>query len=115
MARLEKMLPAMGFVIAVALVGITSAFKDAPKGQQNPFWVLKNPANIGSTTPADYQQGSNDCSKQIHFCGFSAPDNGSGEPNISAVTNLTTDLNDLASDNDGHYDQSMVVTYQDNE
>ena len=37
MKNLSKMLPACGFVIAVALVGITSAFKDAPKTNANYF------------------------------------------------------------------------------
>ncbi|SEA28034.1 hypothetical protein SAMN05192529_11279 [Arachidicoccus rhizosphaerae] len=37
MVQLSKVLPACGFVIAVALVGITSAFKDAPKTNGNNF------------------------------------------------------------------------------
>lgn len=115
MARLEKMLPACGFAIAVALVSITSAFKDAPKGHlDDSFWVLKTGKTVGSTMPSDYQQGSNDCSLRIHFCGFSAPDDGSGEPDISSNPDLVSDLNSLASNPNGHFDTSGDVTYRDN-
>ena len=34
MTNISKLLPACGFAIAVALVGITSAFKDAPKNKR---------------------------------------------------------------------------------
>lgn len=42
MVQLSKVLPACGFVIAVALVGVTSSFKDAPNNnngnQQSYKW-----------------------------------------------------------------------------
>lgn len=52
MKKLTKILPVCGFAIAVALVGVTSAFKEAPKGQNGQtlyrfMYDLSSP-NIGT-------------------------------------------------------------------
>lgn len=58
MARIEKMLPACGFAIAVALVGITSAFKDAPKKSGDPttYYFQFNGSNGQEDDPAQWSE-----------------------------------------------------------
>lgn len=113
MTTISKILPACGFVIAVALVGVTSAFKEAPKAEQD-LWVLKSGATVGSTTPSDYELQPRDCEGQVNFCGFEAPADGSipTQPDINSVTDLTTDLEALQSDPNGTYNQSGAVHYE---
>ena len=71
MTIISKMLPACGFVIAVALVGITSAFKDAPKTNSgDPAYYFEyqsgdpaNPANWEYTSDGTGCSGAGESCK----------------------------------------------------
>lgn len=100
MKKLTKILPVCGFVIAVALVGVTSAFKEAPKqwnGQSTLTFEYSAPN--GSYTPADVSTLSNwhttsdpsECSnKQNRACKIYVPD---AAPYVDASDNLQPAIN----------------------
>jgi hypothetical protein len=103
-------------IIGTALAFGTSAFKNAsPKHATDLFWVLKS-GTIASTNPADYQQGSDACGLEIHFCGFYAPENGTtGQPVIPSTGNLRNDLTNLSMDNNTAYNSSGDISFKDQE
>jgi len=88
MVQLSKVLPTCGFVVAVALVGITSSFKDAQSNnsgtQQSYKWFQiagsYNPADQVSPSDASYlgegttPPAGTGCSGSSHQCvsGFDA-------------------------------------------
>lgn len=111
MTHISKIIPALAVTAGMALAMVTSGFT---KADPNPKWVLKTGAQVGSTDPADYEQGAPTCPGDIHFCAFSAPESAiPGEPDIDAVTGLNDDLENLADNANGHYNSSGVVEYKD--
>jgi hypothetical protein len=102
-------------IIGTALAFGTSAFKNAsPKHATDLFWVLKS-GTIASTNPADYQQGTDNCGQEIHFCGFYAPDDGTGRPVITSGSKLQSDLSNLSMDNNTAYNSSGDISFKDQE
>lgn len=102
-------------IIGTALAFGTSAFKNADTKQATDlFWVLKS-GTIASIHPADYQQGSDGCGQQIHFCGFYAPDDGTGRPVIPSGSALQSDLSNLSMDNNTAYNSSNEISFKDQE
>lgn len=113
MKHMAKTLPALAVAAGMALVVATSGFT---KANTDPLWVLKSGAQVGSTTPSDYEIGSPGCDQDIHFCAFQAPESATpGEPDIAAVPNLTADLQNLKNDNETGYNQSGAVRFLDPE
>lgn len=78
MTKLNKWLPVCGFAIAIGLVGITSAFKDAPKqtnSQQTEYYFAYSAPTTGQEddesqwtpiTQLEYTTAT--CDGQIHGC-----------------------------------------------
>lgn len=112
MTKISQMLPALAVTAGLALVMVTSGFT---KTEDDPFWVLKAGAQVGSVNPADYEKGApNNCIGTIHFCAFKAPEStNTGTPSIHAVPGLVSDLQDLFWDNEGYYNISGCVLYRD--
>lgn len=105
MKKLTKILPVCGFVIAVALVGVTSAFKEAPKqwnGQstltfeytppdpQNPSYAPADVSTLSNWhTTSDASECSNDNQRA---CKIYVPDAApyvDGNDNLQSAINLT--------------------------
>lgn len=103
----------VAMIIGIVLAFGTSAFKNA---NSNPdadlFWVLKS-GTTASIDPADYQQGTDNCGQYIHFCGFYAPDDGTGKPVISSGSALQIDLSNLSMDNNTPYNTSGDISFKD--
>jgi hypothetical protein len=100
-------------VIGTVLAFGTSAFKNAsPEHATDVFWVLKS-GTIASTNPAAYQQGVDNCGQDIHFCGFYAPNDGTGKPVIPSGSALQSDLSNLSMDNNTAYNTSGDISFKD--
>ena len=101
-------------MIGTALAFGTSAFKNAgTKHATDLFWVLKS-GTIASTNPTAYQQGTDNCGQDVHFCGFYAPEQGtSGEPQIPSGSALQSDLSNLSMDNNTPYNTSREISFKD--
>lgn len=95
MANISKLLPACGFAIAVALVGITSAFKDAPKTKSgDPTYYFEYQTGDASN-PANWQFTSDGsgCSGDGQSCKILLP-----EDYVNTSTNpVTIDASALPS------------------
>ena len=104
----------LAMIIGTALAFGTSAFKKVnTKHDANLFWVLKS-GTIASTNPAAYQQGTDNCEQDVHFCGFYAPENGTtGQPQISSPSALLNDLTNLNADNNVAYNSSGDISFKD--
>lgn len=114
---MTKFLTAIAAVIlGVALAFGTSAFKTPGNGHDaDVFWVLKS-GTIASTSPAAYQEGTDNCERDVHFCGFYAPEDGSsGQPVIPSSGALRNDLTNLSMDNNTPYNTSGDISFKDSE
>ena len=85
MVKLSKVLPACGFVIAVALVGITSAFKDAPKKTLDSyFYQFKDGLAYTQTNienSENYERSNDACQSGSNVCGVLLPSDATlGDP-----------------------------------
>ncbi|HEU5051888.1 MAG TPA: hypothetical protein VFT78_02180 [Hanamia sp.] len=100
-------------IIGTALAFGTSAFKNANVNHDGEeFWVLKS-GTIASTNPADYKLGTDNCEQDVHFCGFYAPDDGTGKPQIPSGSALRSDLSNLSMDNNTAYNTSGDISFKD--
>ena len=102
MAQLSKMLPACGFVIAVALVGITSSFKDAPKKvdgfvtysfeYQPPSSNPYSKANVENDSNWVYNPDATDCGGEDKACSLldvpAALVDATGTPTLKPAINI---------------------------
>lgn len=89
MTNLHKWLPACGFVIAVALVCITSSFKDASKTKAGPYFYKYTSSNYSPTEIQkidNYKRSDDDgCPGDTDVCGVLLPsDEGVNNPPVSA-------------------------------
>lgn len=116
MLSFKKTLPFFAIIFGVVLAISTTAFQTATvKDNTDPYWVLKSGKTI-STNEADYEMGTDECSKDIHFCGFYAPkDPVLNQPIIPQPSALYNDLNDLISNPNVQYNTSNQVSFRDNE
>ena len=102
-------------IIGTALAFGTSAFKNAStKHDGNQFWVLKS-GTIASTSPSAYKVGTDNCGQEVHFCGFYAPDDGTGKPVIPSGSALQSDLSNLSMDNNTAYNTFTDISFKDQE
>jgi len=116
MVNLKKILPFFALIIGLSLAVATSSFRTKPVSNDTEFfWVLKS-GTVASTDENAYEEGTNSCSRQIHFCGFFAPKDGvADKPLIQTSSTVYSDLSDLNADPDGHYNDSGKITFMDNE
>lgn len=102
MSQLSKMLPACGFVIAAALVGLTSSFKEAPK-KVNGFVTYSfeyQPPTTNPYTQASVENDSNwvynadatDCGGEDKACALlnvpAALVDATGTPTLKPAINI---------------------------
>lgn len=103
-------------IIGTALAFGSSAFKNAgARHDTDKFWVLKS-GTTASTSESAYKEGTDNCERDVHFCGFYAPANSSGiEPTIPSTGSLQNDLTNLSVDNNTPYNTSMKISFSDND
>lgn len=85
-------------VAAVAIAAVTMSFKMAEKSAGNSsiddveVWQYTQSTTAGHSNPANYipATGSESCPNTSTVrCTLKAPDNGSGQPDLSQATNIT--------------------------
>lgn len=102
--KIIKMIPAFAIVMGLALAMATSAFKEVPKGNQNPYYYEYQGPDFTKTNVQDannYTRTSLSCSGATNICGvFLSIDAGTGNP--PDATDFSTESSNLWTSQQNH-------------
>ena len=102
--NIKKMIPSFAIAIGVALALATSAFRETPKGNQNPYYYEYQGPDFSKTNlqePGNYTRTSLSCSGSTNVCGvFLSIDEGTGNP--PDATDFSTESSNLWTSQQNH-------------
>jgi hypothetical protein len=102
--NIRKMIPAFAIAIGLALAMVTSAFKEVPKENINPYYYEYQGPDFTKDNiqdPANYTRASLSCSGSSNVCGvLLSVDEGTGNP--PDATDFSTESSNLWASQSTH-------------